>query len=99
MLSFQGRPILIKSVICSMPIYNMSIYIWPSCIIKEAERVMRNFLWTGDPSSNRSTTVRWENTCKPVNEGGLGVHKLKDVNMAMLMKLAWSITNGEDDFA
>ncbi|KAF9617048.1 hypothetical protein IFM89_033153 [Coptis chinensis] len=60
---------------------------------------MRNFLWTGDPSRSRATTISWEKVCKPLNEGGLGIRRLRDINSSMLMKLAWRILIEVDDFA
>ncbi|XP_026384252.1 uncharacterized protein LOC113279804 [Papaver somniferum] len=37
-LAFSERLTLVKSVLCSIPIYNMSVYRWPSEVIKECER-------------------------------------------------------------
>ncbi|XP_026459307.1 uncharacterized protein LOC113359966 [Papaver somniferum] len=49
MLSFQEMLILVKHVLCSMPIYNMSVYKWPRKVLTECDRIIRNFLWSGDP--------------------------------------------------
>lgn len=36
-------------------------------------------------------TVDWNQVCKPLDEGGLNIRRLADVNKAMLLKLAWSL--------
>ncbi|KAF6146730.1 hypothetical protein GIB67_009016 [Kingdonia uniflora] len=71
----------------------MSIYKWLDSIIKEREQVLRNFICTGNPSLKKGITVVWHKVCKPLFEGGLGVKSMKEVNLALLMKLAWQIVS------
>lgn len=42
-------------------------------------------------------TLSWHKTTRPKKEGGLGLRKLKDINIAMLMKLAWVFMEGEEE--
>jgi len=53
MLSFAGRFQLLKSVVQIMIIYSISTYARPINLIKELERYMRNFLWSGDLNNER----------------------------------------------
>lgn len=46
-LSFGGRIVLIKSVLCSLPIFYMSIFKMPEGVIKCIEPIQANFLWGG----------------------------------------------------
>ncbi|XP_026435828.1 uncharacterized protein LOC113333618 [Papaver somniferum] len=85
LLSFQERLILVKFVLCSIPIYNMAIYKWPQKVLKECEIIIRNFLWTGDPATRKLITVKWDYVCSPIDEGGLGLRRLEIINKAMLM--------------
>ncbi|KAF5201766.1 RNA-directed DNA polymerase (reverse transcriptase)-related family protein, partial [Thalictrum thalictroides] len=91
MLSFQGRVVLIQSVLSSIPIHNMGIYKWPRRCLEEGEAAIRNFLWSGDPTQRRAITLKWESVCKPREEGGLGIRKLRELNLSLLMKLAWQL--------
>lgn len=52
---------------------------------------IRNLFWSGNPEKQKSITVAWDQACKPLDEGGLNIRKLAEVNKAMLIKLAWSI--------
>jgi hypothetical protein len=75
-LSYAGRCQLIKSVVQSMMIYSISIYSWPVRLIKELERYLRNFLWSGDLNVRKCVIVPWKIVCSPIDEGGLGVRSL-----------------------
>ncbi|XP_026410495.1 uncharacterized protein LOC113305697 [Papaver somniferum] len=68
MLSFQERLILVKHVLCSIPIYNMSVYKWPRKVLLACDRIIRNFLWSGDPSKKKLLTVKWEEVNAPFAE-------------------------------
>ncbi|KAF6163796.1 hypothetical protein GIB67_016136 [Kingdonia uniflora] len=60
LLSIQGRAVLIKSVLSSISIYSMGIYKWPTSMIKEGERILRNFLWSGEPDTKKACVVAWD---------------------------------------
>lgn len=98
LLSFQERVILVKFVLNSLPIYNMSIHRWPKRVIKECERIIRNFLWTGDPSQRKQIVLKWNKVCSPIKEGGLGIRRLEVINKALLMKLVSKIQNGTEEW-
>ncbi|XP_026398972.1 uncharacterized protein LOC113294812 [Papaver somniferum] len=48
LLSFQARLVLIRSIISNYVLHSMAIYKWPCTVIKQVERAIRNFLWSGD---------------------------------------------------
>ncbi|XP_026383538.1 uncharacterized protein LOC113279035 [Papaver somniferum] len=75
----------------------MLVYKWPSRVIKECERIIRNFVWTGDPSKRKQVTLKWNKVCSPLSEGGLGIRRLEVVNKALIMKLFWKIQQGTNE--
>ncbi|XP_026417309.1 uncharacterized protein LOC113312788 [Papaver somniferum] len=99
MLSFQDRLVLIKSVLNSMPIYNMVVYKWPASIIKICEKIIRNFLWSGEGDTRKYNILAWKRVCTPYSEGGLGIHRLEVINKSLLMKMMWRIMKSNDDRA
>ncbi|KAF6149802.1 hypothetical protein GIB67_017535 [Kingdonia uniflora] len=98
MLSFQGRVVLAKSILNSIPIYNMGIYKWPQSLIMEGDTIIRNFIWTGDPTKRRAIILKWDKVCKPT-KGGLGIRSLNEINNAMLCKLNWLFKEGKKTWA
>lgn len=94
--SFTARAKLKKLVLESTIIHSMAIYKWPSSIIKENNTKIRNFLWSGNFEKRKQIVVKWETMNRPKREGGLGRRHLKNINLSMLMKLAWSFLTWEN---
>ncbi|KAF6169772.1 hypothetical protein GIB67_018565 [Kingdonia uniflora] len=86
MISFQVRDAPDKSILNNIPIHNMTVYKWPRSLIKEGDNILRNYIWTWDPTKRKGMTLKWEKVCKLIKEGGLGVRSLGEVNNAMLCK-------------
>ncbi|XP_026428839.1 uncharacterized protein LOC113324765 [Papaver somniferum] len=99
MLSFQDHVVLINSVIASYDIHNMDIYKWPRKFILQCERVIRNFLWSGDLETARKFVIGYDKVYCPVKEGGLGITSMTVTNRALLMKLCWSIRSSNKKWA
>ncbi|KAE8717060.1 hypothetical protein F3Y22_tig00110065pilonHSYRG00307 [Hibiscus syriacus] len=91
-LSLAGRLVLIKSVLCSLPTFFLSMFKIPTSIFKSLNSIMANFLWGGGIGKNKIHWVNWEEVCKPKNEGGLGVRNLSCMNRALLGKWSWRKT-------
>ncbi|XP_042479723.1 uncharacterized protein LOC122060672 [Macadamia integrifolia] len=91
LLSLAGRTELVRSAIAGIPNHSFAIYWWPTSLLATIERWMRNFIWTGGIEFAKKITIKWDALCKPKEEGGLGIRRLKDTNKAMLCKLVWRI--------
>ncbi|KAJ9536550.1 hypothetical protein OSB04_un000302 [Centaurea solstitialis] len=90
-LSFGGRKQLISSVLQSLQLYWMGVFLFPSGVLHDLERLCRDFLWTqGDPSRGRCK-VAWSLVCRPLNCGGLGFRRFSTWNRALITKNLWSI--------
>ncbi|XP_042519119.1 uncharacterized protein LOC122092879 [Macadamia integrifolia] len=80
----------------SMPLANKfkgRLVGWKGKLLSLMERWTRNFIWSGELDTTKAITVRWDMVYKPQAEGGLGIRRLRDVNLAMLFKLTWFIKN------
>jgi len=87
LLSMAGRVQLVKYVIQGMLIHTISIYVWPVSLLKDLEKSIRNFIWSGDIDRRKLVTVSWKNLCKPIEEGGLGLRSLTLLNEATNLNL------------
>jgi len=70
LLSIAGRVELVKSIIHSMLTHSISIYSWPVSLLKDIEKWIRNFIWSGDISKRKIVTISWKKVCKPYDEWG-----------------------------
>ncbi|GJV02089.1 hypothetical protein Tco_1335658 [Tanacetum coccineum] len=72
-LSIGGRLTLIKSVLGSTPIYNMSIYKVPKAVLCVMESIRRNFFNGIREGERKIAWVKWSKVLAPKSQGGLGV--------------------------
>jgi len=86
-----GRVQLIKSVVQSMLPSCLTIYFWLVKLLKDLEKWMMNFIWSGDINQRKLAIVSWHKVCKSVKEGGLGIRKLSDINEVGNLKNCWDI--------
>ncbi|XP_023746183.1 uncharacterized protein LOC111894340 [Lactuca sativa] len=95
-LSYAGRLQLISVVLASLPVYWASVVLLPKGIIKEVEKIMRNFLWNSGQNCKGVAKVSWNKICKPKIYGGLGLKNLKDWNIALLSSRVWKLISGQN---
>ncbi|GAV92486.1 hypothetical protein CFOL_v3_35865, partial [Cephalotus follicularis] len=92
-LSYAGRLQLIKSTLASMQVFWCSTFLLSAEVIKECERILRNFLWGSSGTPSKRSLVKWTKVCLPQHEGGLGIKSLKAWKQALLLKQIWNILN------
>ncbi|KAJ9536013.1 hypothetical protein OSB04_un000819 [Centaurea solstitialis] len=95
-LSFAGRKQLITSVLQSLNLYWMAIFLFPSSVIHAIEALCRDFLWAHGNSSQGKCKIAWDLVCRPLISGGLGFKRLSTWNRALLVKHLWDIITERD---
>ncbi|XP_074305322.1 uncharacterized protein LOC141640417 [Silene latifolia] len=95
-LTYAGRLTLVTSVLHTLHSYWATIFLIPSGIMNNIDRICRNFLWSGKDSYLRAPVVAWDQCCKPKAEGGLGIKNSKMWNKALLGKYVWWVANKKD---
>ncbi|GKU90755.1 hypothetical protein SLEP1_g4707 [Rubroshorea leprosula] len=93
-LSFGGRLVLLNSVLSALPIFYMSLYLFPNAVIEELIRIQRRFLWGGADLNKKIPWVKWEYVCRAKAKGGLGVTDLQNKNWALLGKWWYRFGDG-----
>ena len=53
----------------------------------------RNFLWEDNNARKKADQVNWDTVYKGKREGGLGIRRARENNLAFLSKLSWRIHN------
>lgn len=88
-LSWAGRRTLINSVEQTLPNYTMSTFSIPNKVCDKLDSSTRRFLWK--PRQSEGGFMAWsarDKLCYPRSLGSLGFKKAKEVNSALLAKLA-----------
>ncbi|GJY53286.1 RNA-directed DNA polymerase, eukaryota [Tanacetum coccineum] len=88
-LSIGGRLTLLKSVLGSTPIYNMSIFKVPKTVLNKMENLRRNFFNGIQEGDRKITWVKWHTVLAAKKFGGLGVSSFFALNRGLLAKWVW----------
>lgn len=97
LLSFQRRVTLASSILSSILIHNLAVYKWHIACIKEVQRIIKNFIWSGNLSKRKLVVVQWKRVTTPIKEGGLGIRNLRGMNLALLIKhCEWILSESND---
>ncbi|GJW82331.1 hypothetical protein Tco_0146306 [Tanacetum coccineum] len=88
-LSIGGRLTLLKSVLGSTPIYNMSIFKVPKSVLNYMESLRRNFLNGFQEGDRKIAWVKWSKVLASKKFRGLGVSSFFALNRALLFKWVW----------
>jgi hypothetical protein len=99
LLTIMGRVQLVNAVISSMLTYSFHVYKWPTSLLAEVSKAMRNFIWSGNSSQPKICTVSWRKVCQPKEHGGLAVRDPAMVNKASLIFLTWKLITSKEKWA
>ncbi|GKA30100.1 RNA-directed DNA polymerase, eukaryota, partial [Tanacetum coccineum] len=88
-LSVGGRLTLLKSVLGSTPIYNMSIFKVPKFVLNYMESLRRNFFNGVQEGDRKIAWVKWSKVLASKKFEGLGVSSFFALNRALLFKWVW----------
>ena len=95
-LSKGGRITLIKSMLASIPLYQMSLFRMPKSVARRLEKLQRDFLWGGVNGGNKAHLVKWK-VCADKEKGGLGLRKLVCLNKVLLGKWIWMFARAKEE--
>lgn len=87
-LSRAGRIMLAKSVMSSLPIFQMQLERLPTWVHKALDRAVRNCVWGGLGGKRGIHLLRWEILTKPKERGGVNLKTAREMNWALMAKLA-----------
>ncbi|GJZ82902.1 RNA-directed DNA polymerase, eukaryota [Tanacetum coccineum] len=88
-LSIGGRFTLIKSVLSSLPLFQMSVYKTPKGVLHKMESIRWKFFNGADTNENKMSMIGWQKIIASRKKGGLGVSSFFAQNRALLFKWIW----------
>ena len=86
-LSFAGRVIVVNHVLLSSLWYIMSCWSFSRSCMGQLQRLIRNYLWSGNDGSHARAKVSWSTIVKPLDQGGLGIVDPLQQSKALMAKL------------
>lgn len=96
-LSYQGRLILVNSVLCSIHVYWAQIFVLPRKVLQEIEKICKSYLWIGEYFSSKGGYVAWPKVCIPKYAVGLGIRNITQWNIAAMGRYTWAILVKKDN--
>ncbi|XP_077249169.1 uncharacterized protein LOC143888612 [Tasmannia lanceolata] len=95
-LSRSGRIELTNSVLNAFQLYWSASFHIPSEVLNRIERILINYIWAGNSQQRSYHNVGWDVMCMPKAEGGMGLRKLQDINLACKFKQLWNLIKGNN---
>jgi hypothetical protein len=90
LLNKTGRLTLVNSVLSSIVLHHMTVFPLSKWAIKQIDKIMRNFLWTGsEKARGGNSLVNWKRIQRPRKLGGLGILELNKFNQALRVRWQW----------
>lgn len=90
LLSPAGKLVLIKSVLESLLVYQMSSTLIHKSVLEKIQSRCLQFFW-GKADGKAICFVKWEKLTRPKLEGGLGLRDLSIMNNALILKNVWKV--------
>nr|GEW35860.1 hypothetical protein [Tanacetum cinerariifolium] len=90
-LSYAGRIRLIAYVLSDMHQYWASVYMIPTSVTNELEKIFKRFLWNSGGSAKGKAKVSWKNVCRPKVHGGIGFKPMHKWNAVLLISQLWKL--------
>ncbi|KAL0297905.1 UNVERIFIED_CONTAM: hypothetical protein Scaly_3079500 [Sesamum calycinum] len=76
------------TVLMALNVYWAMAFILSKGIIREVEKRSHSFLWKG-LSGRGYSKVSWQQVCRRIEEGGLGIRSIQAVNREMMSRHMW----------
>lgn len=84
-ISMGGRLTLTNSTLDSIPTYLMSSFLIPNKVLKQLDKIRRDFLWEGN-NGHKFHLIKWSKCTMPKLQGGPGIKDVATHKQSLLVK-------------
>jgi hypothetical protein len=96
LISYEGRLILINSVLTSMPMFLLSFFEVPVGVRKRLDFYRSRFFWQRDEIKTKYRLAKWDIIYRPKDQGGLGIENLEVKNRCLFSKWLYRLSVEDD---
>ncbi|KAM0860223.1 hypothetical protein ACQ4PT_046687 [Festuca glaucescens] len=90
LLSREGRVVYVQAVMTASVVYQLLALDLDPWFLKAVDKLRRSFLWAGkDEVLGGCCPAAWHLVCQPKSLGGLGLHNLRCMNVALRTRWIW----------
>jgi hypothetical protein len=90
LMSREGRLVYVQAVMTASVVYHLLALDVDPWFIKAVDKLRRGFFWAGkDDARGGCCMVAWHSVCQPKSLGGLGLHNLRRLNVALRTRWLW----------
>ena len=93
-MSSGARLILTNSSLSSLPMFAMGMFLLADGVHKKMHTPRARFFWEGADPKRKYHMVKWHAVCRPKTQGGLGGINSKLMNIALMCKWIWKLSQG-----
>ena len=94
-MSSGARLILTNTSLSSLPMFAMGLFLLADGVHSKFDTPRSRFFWEGAGPKRKYHMVKWQAVCRPKTQGGLGIINSKLMNIALMCKWIWKMTQGE----
>ncbi|GJZ54066.1 RNA-directed DNA polymerase, eukaryota, reverse transcriptase zinc-binding domain protein [Tanacetum coccineum] len=87
---------LVASVLESIHVYWAYVILLPNDVIKDINKILKDFLWNQNDGTKGRPKVAWKKVCRFKQKGGLWLKDLGVWNRAMIVKHLWHIVTDKE---
>ena len=96
-LSSAARLVLTNASLSSLPQFAMGLFLLAEGVHAKMDTPRSRFFWEGAGPKRKYHMVRWDLVCRPKDLGGLGITNTRILNIALMCKWIWKLSQGAID--
>ena len=75
-----------------IPLYTIQSTLVLVGVCNSIDKTVKQFLWSRTQERRGIPLIRWEKITESKNQGGPGIKRMRNMNIAMMAKIGWRLT-------